>query len=471
MNPQMQQTFAVADATESNDMSNGVTAREYAWKPTKYLEDLIDPIMQKWGKHSFKHKDGMVRKIGGFLKRRPIILRTVELILGYLLVEFLLDITGTTEQFHYVDFRLLYVVTMGVLHGMHMGLAAAAMASVSLFIDMVAGHSAWSAVAHDIDTWLPFMFLFLIGAITGYTRDRAATDQSFLVTEKNMLEEKYHLLNEFYSNALDNKDLYKNQIVSYQDSYGRIFGIAKNLDSTFVDEVYAEAIPALEDVLENRSVCIYEMDAGVTCGRLVDYSREMRDVVPKNITLADYPRIMTEMKSDEVWVNRQRLKDYPEYAYPIYSGDNLVALIFIWKTTYEQMAVYYENLVKIICGLLKIALLRALDFSQYTRKERYIPGTKVLNAEYFFRFMELKSKMAQKGIAEFTLAKLDITSSEKREEIEKIASQLYSTDMLGISKSGRLFVLLSQTNKETARRVLTRIQNSGVSFEFTIMGE
>ena len=469
--PTLRVSYVPTAFRESTDYSDTVTADEYGWHPIRRLEQEIPRLEQK-RKQSFSgEKQTLGDRFFAVAEKHPVIIRTLELILGFIVMEFLLNITGTTAQFRYVDFRLLYVVTLGILHGIRTGLAAAAMASVSLLAAMVLGRSTWYAVAYDIDTWLPFIFLFLIGAVTGYTKDRFLADNKFLIREKTILEEKYVLLSEFYASALANKKQYRNQIVSYRDSFGRLFEISKNLDSTLVDEVYAEAIHALEGILDNRSVCIYKIDADSQYGRLIACSREMRDIAGKSLKLTDYPRMTEALADGEVWCNRQRLENYCEYAYPIFSDNSLVALILIRKAAYEQMAVYYENLVKIVCGLVKISLIRALDYTRRTEGEIYLPGTFVLNAEHFARLLETKEKMARSGTAEHSLIKLDIPMQELEEISARISTLIRSTDTLGIGADGQLYLLLSQTNRENAHLVLMRIQNRGIPLRASYMEE
>ena len=460
--PTLRLSYSPVDFLESTACADDITAAEYGWHPTRLLEQELPLLEKKWKQADTREKRTLGDRFYAFVEKHPVIIRTLELILGFVLMEFLLKITGTTAQFRYVDFRLLYVVTLGILYGIRTGLAAAALASVSLLAAMVLGHSAWYAVAYDIDTWLPFIFLFLMGAVTGYTKDRFLADNKFLKREKDTLEEKYVLLSEFYASALTNKNQYKTQIVSYQDSFGRLFEISKNLDSTLVEEVYAEALHALEGILDNRSVCVYKIDADARYGRLIACSKEMRDIVGKSLKLADYPSVTESLADGEVWVNRERLDNYPEYAYPVYSGDTLVALVLIRKATYEQMAVYYENLVKIVCGLVKISLIRALDYTRRAEAEMYLPGTFILNADHFARLMETREKMSRSGTAEHSLIKLDVDRVELAEVSAQISTLIRSTDTLGMGPDGQLYLLLSQANRENAHLVLMRIQNRGI---------
>ena len=47
------------------------------------------------------------------------------------------------------------------------------------------------------------------------------------------------------------------------------------------------------------------------------------------------------------------------------------------------MAVYYENLVKVICGLVKISLVRALEYTEQIEDEVYLPDSHIMTAEFF----------------------------------------------------------------------------------------
>ena len=435
----------------------------YDWQPTRTLSDQLPQLIRKRQQNRDKApRRSLADRFFGLGNKYPVIIRTLELILGFVIMEFLLRITGTTAQFRYIDFRLLYVVLMGTLYGIRSGLAAALLACASLLVASISEHSAWYAVAYDIDAWLPFLFIFLAGAVVGYTRDRLVSDNRNLSQEKLLLEEKYTLLNSFYNSSLTSKNVFKSQIASYQDSFGRLFEVSKNLDSVVADEVYAEAIHALEGMLDNRSVCIYSVDGGSGYGRLIACSREMRDIVGKSLRLDDYPELTGFLRDEQVWVNRDRLNNYPEYAYPFYSGDNLIALILVHKARYEQMAVYYENLVKIVCGLIKIALLRALEFTRRAEAEMYLPGTVVMNQEHFAKLMQAREKMAKSGMAEFSMIRLDISKDGFEENTAQISSLIRSTDALGIGKDGNLYLCLSQTNRENAQLVLMRIQNRGI---------
>lgn len=438
--------------------------QEYDWIPLINPVDDLEQIISELSDVQEEENTSVMTRIKAFIKKHSFVIKMIELVLGFILMELLNRVTGTTIQFRYIDFRLLYIVLLGTIHGMKTGLVAAAFASVSLLAAMIGGHSNWNAVIYDIDTWLPYVFYFLLGAVTGYVKDRLRSENEFLTEEKAKLEEKYILLNEFYVSALQNKDKYKMQIMSYRDSFGRLFDITKSLDSTMVDEVFNQALYALEGILDNHSVCIYRIDKEMRFGRLIVCSKEIVNVADKSINLSSLERMLDKFETEELWVNRDRLLGYPEYAVPIYHDGRPLALIALQKASYEQMAVYYENLVKIICGLIKISLVHALEYSELIEDDIYLPGSRIVNNEYFGKMVQIKEEMAQNGVSEYVLIHFATTPQNRIDVANKITSLIRTTDVLGLGRDGELYLCLNQTNESNLHIVLNRLQASGLNF-------
>ena len=467
--PTLRVSFQVNPAWAEPEFYGREVSREYDWVPVRGLQEELGELTAEEDGRQAKKTRGFWLRVGNFIREHFFIVKLVELVLGFVLMEFLNRITRTAIQFQYIDFRLLYIVLMGTLHGMWIGLAAAALASLSLFVSMVQNHSNWSAVIYDIDTWLPFIFFFLMGAVTGYVKDRLRKDNQFLLGEKRQLEERYVLLNEFYMSAIQSKDRYKNQIMSYRNSYGRLFDAVKSTDSTLVEEVFFEALGAMEDILENRSVCIYRCQ-DMNYGRLLVCSREISDVAEKTLKLGEMTRMTEKFREDEVWVNRERLVGYPEYAFPVYQDGKMIALITLQRASYEQLAAYYENMVRIICGIVKISLIRAMQYTDRMNEEMYVPGTHILTNRYFSENIRVKDKMVQSGVSEYMLLHFQTTPETRNEIANRIEGVIRATDMLGLGKDGELYLALSQTNQSNVRFVLKRLAAIGVSSQ-EIQGE
>lgn len=63
------------------------------------------------------------------------------------------------------------------------------------------------------------------------------------------------------------------------------------------------------------------------------------------------------------------LPNYPSYCAPIMDDKRTVAMVMVFKASFEQMAVYYSNLIKILCGLIQMSLLRAIKYKEAVEKD------------------------------------------------------------------------------------------------------
>jgi len=438
-------------------------SESYGWRPERTVEQSVPLIVQN---HRDSRSSGKKRTLGdrffGFSEKHPAALQAMEVILGYLLLELVLFLTDSVAQFRYIDFRLAYVLALATMHGLRTGLWAALLASCSLAAAMIREHSAWYAVAYDFASWMPVMILFLIGAIAGYCKNRYVAENRMLIREKKQLSERYERLNSYYDVALKRENQFKTQILSYENSFGKLYEMAENLDSTLVEDVCAEAIPALEGILNNHTVSIYEMEKNASAGWLVACSREIFADAEKTLKMADYPLMVKALENRQIWVNRSGSGDYPDYAYPVYAGNALVTVIVVHRASFEQMSLYYENMVTVTCGMVKIALLRAMEFTRHTGPEMYLPGTVIYNREHFSHVLAAEEKMVRNGSSIYSLVRLDVPKESWKDTAMQISAQLHATDSLGEGNDGNLYLLLSQMNRKNAQLVLMRIQNHGV---------
>ena len=67
------------------------------------------------------------------------------------------------------------------------------------------------------------------------------------------------------------------------------------------------------------------------------------------------------IEQEGLWVNRGFLPGRPMYAAGVRQNGSLVVLIGLYTASEEQMTLYYQNLFRILCGLVETALVRALS--------------------------------------------------------------------------------------------------------------
>lgn len=149
--PTVRISYKANPVSTDTSFSSAEIRREYDWTPILSISDEIDNAIAAQSGETTEEKKGVFAKIGELIKKHSFIVKTAELLLGFLLMELLNRVTSTTIQFKYIDFRLLYIVIMGTVHGMKTGLGAAGLASLSLLAASIQNHNNWSAVVYDID--------------------------------------------------------------------------------------------------------------------------------------------------------------------------------------------------------------------------------------------------------------------------------------------------------------------------------
>lgn len=444
-----------------------IPRREYDWVPVINIADDLPRLIREYSNRYESEKGSLSRRIKAYIARNKIVIILAELIFGFLIMELLNSLTSTMVQFQYVDFRLLYVLVIATLHGLSPGMAASGLACVSMLISYSQLNMDWRFLLYNIDNWLPFACYLTIAAIAGYTKDKYRNELTYIENENNALEERYFFLNELYGEALKNKGEFKAQILSYSGSFGRIYEVARRLNSLLPEVIFKEAIGALEELLINQTISIYTVTEDSAYARLAVCSQKMSLRAPKSLKLSNYGEMIEALRDGEVWSNSEQYADYPDYCAGLFRDNKPVLLILIQKVKFEQMAMYYQNLIRVLCGLIQVSLLRAYENNERLESERYITGTRIINKEHFNMLLEAEKAMAEKEIAEFSLLHIFCRKEERGNTSEAVLNTLRGTDYIGLGADEELYVILSQAGRLNIDIIAHRLHEAGIIFEVT----
>ncbi|MGN0354723.1 MAG: hypothetical protein ACI4EI_06575 [Muricoprocola sp.] len=290
------------------------------------------------------------------------LMKYLELVLFFLITQMLLKVTSDSVYFKFVDIRLFFVLLMGSVHGMRIGIFAGILECFSLVIAFSSMGTTGTMLFYNVSNWLPFVIYLMVGSITGYVRSASVQREKFLSEENQLLTEKYLFLNHIYKGVLENKSEYKKQILGYQDSYGKIFEAVQKLDRENTEDILENGVKILEEMLDNHSAAIYTIDKKQKLGSLAACSEEWVSDVQKSIEIDHDHEIYQTISRGETWKNKKLEPDLPMYAYGIMDHEELLVLIFLYKTDLSQQNLYYMNLFTILCGLIKIFFMRAIKY-------------------------------------------------------------------------------------------------------------
>lgn len=434
---------------------------KYGWFPKiSLLEDFSDIYDQYLD--SIGEKERRIDRWKIWLdKHRPIV-KIVELVVGFFLFEFLNHLAGNQAQFKMIDLRLVFIVLFGSLYGINYGIAAAALETISLLAAYEREGVGWTTLFYEPSNWIPFIFYFAVGAICGYVRMKNKENIEFVTDENKLIQEKFLFMRDMYQDSLYDKRTYKKQIMGSRDSFGKIFDITRKLDTVLPQELFIETIHVMEDMLENHAVAVYSLGKNSEFGRLEIASKEIRSEFPNSIRISKYQAAISELEDGNVWVNRELLPDYPAYMAGIRKNKELVMIVCIKEVRSDQMTLYYMNLFKILCGLVEVALLRALEYQEAAKNMQYVEGTHTLKTSYFMERLETFHAMQDEMVASYILLRLEHPGKSKEEADQILQHLIRANDVWGISEEGELYLILSQTDKESLPIVSGRLKKAGI---------
>ena len=459
--PHLKVSYARHSIMENMLKDDKIIRYKYGWFPKiSILEEL--PELYEHYQERNNIKAGRLDIIKHILSKYKTVVRAVEFAAFFILFELLNGIAGNQAQFKMIDLRLLFVVLFGSMYGINYGIAAAAAESLSLIRAFEAEGSSWYVLFYEPSNWIPFIFYFAVGAICGYIRMKNKDNVQFIKEENNLLQEKFLFTREMYQEAIEDKNLYKKQILGSKDSFGKIFDITRKLDVIQPQELYIETIRVLEDVLENKTFGLYTLNRENGYGRLETASAQVQGNYPNSIKLSEYSAAMEELENGNVWANREFLENYPMYMAGVRKNGELVMLICIQQVSREQMSLYFLNLFKILSGLVETSLLRALEYQKAVEYRQYVKGTHILKTEYFEERLKVQHDMREQKLASYVLLKVEYSEMSLQKADEILRSKVRENDVWGISESKELYLMLVQTDKEALPNILARLKQAGL---------
>ena len=421
----------------------------------KFQDDL--PALVPLALKGSEIKEFGIRKFINTIREIPDIIKWIELILGAILMQLLSETTGTLIQFKYIDFRLLFVVLMAVVYGMRFGLYAAILASLSMLYTWYLLSFDWALLTHNVGNWFPFVVYFTAGLLIGYRHDKKEIEIEYEKKQTNLIYEKYSFLYGVFSDIRALKDEFREQLVGYRHSFGKIFSITQELDTLEEDKVFLNALRILQEIMENETIAIYTIGSNNNYARLEVSAPELGEKLSKSLNLLEFPELLDHVIRGEIFQNTALLDGYPAYISPIMNGDTPVAMIAIWNAFYDQFSLEYYNLFEVICGLIQASLVRASMFLSANLDKMFLPSTRVLNPEAFLEAVRIKEEMRRNKISDFQLIKIQLKGKSYQDIYTQISSKVRATDNIGAHKDGNCYLLLSQADKGSVNDILNRL--------------
>ena len=432
------QTYPAVDAT---------VRRRYGWFQRYSLLDDLPAIYNVWCAQQAEKKS-LVHKTVEKLRQSTRLLRLAEIAAAWLATEWLVRATGTDAQFQMIDFRLMFVMLIGTVYGLNAGVLSAVLASISLAAGYLRQGTTLMLLFYEPANWLAFIVYFVVGASCGYVQLRNMEAARFVREENDLLRKRLKFTQKLYQDTLEDKQLFRRQILGRRDSFGKIYAVTQQLDMLQPQEIYRKTVQVMEDVLENRSLTIYRMEKNHVFARLTAASAGIMPEPAHSLEVEQWLDVIRSIEQDGLWVNRGLLPGRPMYAAGVRQNGSLVVLIGLRTASEEQMTLYYQNLFRILCGLVETALVRAFEYESAVRENWYLPGTCLLRPAVFAEKLAAACTLREEKMAHHLLLRVTGTFKNQAELDAMIKRSIRSTDVAGIGTDNAIYLLMNQASEE-----------------------
>lgn len=444
--------------------ASDVARVRYGWFQRYDLLRDLSTIQARWDAGRAK-KVNPLRAAIDRIQMRALPIKCLETGVAWVLFEVLEHLFSQSAQLNVLDYRLLYVVLIGTLYGLDFGLVAALLASVGLAVSYFTQYGyTFQGLFYEPSNWLPFIAYFVVGAVCGYVQLRNSEaikverDQNELVRNRNTF------LTQLYHDAIEDKRAYKRQIVGRHDSFGKIFAVTQELDILNPRDIYRKCCELLGEILDNDTVTIYHV-SGESFTRLVAASPAISGDALRSLALDDLKAMMDGEDRSGLWVNRKLVPGLPMFAYVMERDGAPAVFIFVRRAAEGQMTLYYQNLFRILCGLVESALGRAFDYEAVAQDKRCIAGTHVLNQDAFAQELLAAQTLADNKMGSYLLLRVVPGSEPVGELVGAIGSAIRESDAAGLVNGDMLYLLMRQANNGDLPVIQARLAAKQITVE------
>ena len=337
------------------------------WRPRYTLEEGLKKTYT-WYIDDYKRNDKnalrednrssnfSIGELLGKIRRKFDILVYLENLVIFFFICFLTVLSQNATYQYILDFKLIYIVIIGAVHGLKQAVLSSILSCILyIYIYIEQGRSIDSVVEGTNDL-LQLSFYMLIGIVVGYIMDSKNTEIKAKDRLLQSAEEKYDFLNKMYDETLMVKEELCEQVVSTQDSYGKVYSMLRELEGLDPREIFSGGITILENIMKSDNVSIYSLSDTKAFAVLSAKSDKKDFILPNVLKVKDRADIQQVIETKKVFVNRDFLPHLPIMSAPIIVNGEVTAVASVYYVAFENLTLHRQNLFSVSVNLISHSL-------------------------------------------------------------------------------------------------------------------
>lgn len=448
-------------------LDNHKLARDLDWVPKYSIQEGLDKAFRwEYNRKNRKSRNSFTRILDwrkSLYKTYKTSMPFIENIFQFIIFA-ILDY-GTFQSNHLIDYKLVYVLMIGMFLGKTQAILACFLTVVLYIYENIAYGREFISLFLDNNTLSHIAMYLFFGLVIGYIIDKKNIAVKTLKEEYLVLKDKYDFLDEVFKETRRIKDQLQNQITYTEDSVGKIFELASKLDSLEPEDIFNGSISVLEQTMKTKAVSIYLVSKDRGYLRLVSKSNRIDLFRPNSIKVIPNNEYYKVIHDKKMMFNHQLDSELPILMAPIIRNNEVIGIVCLDEVHFERLTLYYQNLFEVVIKLISSSINRAYEFVTITQPNRFIGETFILRPEYFSKIFASKVRAKEQLNIPFYILEVN-ESGQFNEAITKTRNGIRETDIIGMDFQGKLWIVLSNTTQNEASIVSQRLMNIGLSIRF-----
>lgn len=445
--------------------------KSIGWQEKYTLEEGVKKTKRWYAQHGTKGAGKKEKRRNNKLSK---ILPYVENILAFIITFIIAYATkDTVERYTIfpVDVHLIYIFIIGIVYGMKQGILAVILASMSHIIIFLSIKPDMAALVYNKYHMVQLVIYVVVATVTSYVTSNRKREIENLENDLKGAYEKETLMEEAYTKVIGVKNELQEQVLSSEDSMGKMYSFTQELNSLLPEDIFFGAIKILEQMLKTQSISIYKYNDKEDCLRLITRSKKLEGIAKNLIDMKKDKKLKEVVLNNSIHINKDLDMDIPIMSASIRYKGKVVAVIFVEQFPFKNLNLYYTNFFRVCAGMIENSVGQAFKYQEAISDKKCYPGTSIHIKDHFKELVESKERAMGRFSIPYTL--IQVGSGEKDAEINLVESAkqlselIRDTDYLGEDSKGNLCVLLSNTDYENSDIAIKRLEKSSLKLEFS----
>lgn len=383
----------------------------------------------------------------------------LENLIGFAVFFALANMAAGGEFFAKLDFYLLYVLLFAIVYGQQQAVFSGLLGVTGYCFQQMYTRSGFEVLL-DYNTYVWMAQLFIVGMVVGHIRDQLRSVKQESKDEIAYLEGKLADIMEINDSNVRMKQNFEAQLVNQKGSLGKLYEITSSLEQYAPEEVLFYAARVLSQLMECKDVAIYTV-AGGGYARLFSSTSSEARVLGSSIRYTAMAEVYGELKEHRVYINKTMTDKLPLMASAVYAGEDMNLIFMLWGIPWQRMTLAEANRLAVIGQMIQSAVLQANRYLEALRSQRYLEGTNLLSESAFTVLVRAFFGARDQGLTECTLLEILAEKQDCSHAAALLEPCIRQTDYMGVMHNGKLYVLLSNTEKGSAGPVMNRFREAG----------